>query len=220
MRNRPFGEKASPGFLTVGVTGGIGSGKSAVCKEFERLGRSVLSADGIARELTETDGKIREQIRASFGPAVFASDGGLKRKEVAEMIFRDRNLRLKLNAIVHPRVFVRIEEILSQLPPAARHPYVVIEAALIFETDMDKRLDYTIVVDAPEETRIRRVMQREGCTREEVVARIAAQMSVHRKRDKADFVLDNTDAASTLQGKVAFLDRLLAIMIASEVGHA
>jgi len=213
LQNRRSGEKPGPGSLIVGVTGGIGSGKSAVCREFERLGRSVLSADRIARELTETDGKIQEEIRAAFGTSVFSTDGDLKRRDLAEIVFHDPDLRQKLNAIVHPRVFSRIDEMLSRLPPTSRHPYVVIEAALIFETDMDKRLDYTIVVDAPEEIRIKRVMQRDGCSREEVVARTAAQMSVHRKREKADFVLDNSDAASSLVNRVAFLDRLFTIMI-------
>jgi dephospho-CoA kinase len=206
--------------LLVGVTGGIGSGKSVVCREFERLGRSVLSADGIARELTDADREIREEIRAAFGPAVFAPDGSIKRKEVANIVFHNRELRDKLNAIIHPRVFIRIEEILSRLPPAARQPYVVIEAALIFESDMNKRLDYTIVVDAPEEIRIKRVMERDGCSRENVLARIAAQMSAHQKRERADFVLENNEALTALAGKVAFLDRLLAIMLSDGVARA
>jgi len=218
-RNKGSGEKAAPGFLIVGVTGGIGSGKSVVCKEFERLGRSVLSADGIARELTETDGRIREKIRATLGPAVFAADGGLKRNEVAELVFHNEALRKKLNAIIHPRVLARIEELLSSIPPARGYPYVVIEAALIFESDMDKRLDYTIVVDAPEETRIRRVIERDKCSLEDVLARIAAQMSAHQKREKADFILENNDAVSSLPGKVAFLDRLLAMMVSGATAH-
>jgi dephospho-CoA kinase len=211
-QNRPSGEKAGSASLLVGVTGGIGSGKSAVCREFERLGRMVLSADGIARELTENDGEVREEISTVFGPAVFAADGSLKRKEVADIVFHNRELREKLNAIIHPRVFTRIDTMLSHLPPAARHPYTVIEAALIFESGMDRWLDCTIVVDAPEELRIGRVMKRDGCSREEVLARIASQMSAHRKREKADFVLENNDALSTLASNVAFLDRLLASM--------
>ncbi len=206
--------------MLVGVTGGIGSGKSEVCREFERLGRTVLSADGIARELANTDREIREEIGAVFGPAVFTSDGSLKRKEIANIVFHNRELRDKLNAIIHPRVFIRIEEILSYLSSAARKPYVVIEAALIFESDMNKRLDYTIVVDAPEEIRIRRVMERDGCPREEVLARIAAQMSAHQKRERADFVLENNEAVTTLAGKVAFLDRLLAIVLSGAAARA
>jgi dephospho-CoA kinase len=210
--NKRSGEKTGSRSLLVGVTGGIGSGKSAVCREFERLGRAVLSADGIARELTENDGEVREGISTLFGPAVFAADGSLKRKEVADIVFQNRELREKLNAIIHPRVFTRIDQMLSHLPPATLQPYAVIEAALIFESGMDRWLDYTIVVDAPEEIRIARVMKRDGCSREEVLARIASQMSVHQKREKADFVLENNEALYTLESNVAFLDRLLATM--------
>lgn len=203
----------------MGVTGGIGSGKSAVCREFERLGRAVLSADRIARELTETDESVRSKIKTAFGPGVFAADGSLKRKDVADLVFHNRGLREKLNGIVHPRVFTRIEEMLSRLPAAARLPYVVIEAALIFESGMDARLDYTVAVDAPEEARIARVMRRDGCSREEVLTRIAAQMSVHEKREQANFVLENSQEESSLAGQVAFLDRLFATLSPGGAAH-
>lgn len=211
-RNKPSLGPTLRDYLLVGVTGGIGSGKSAVCAAFERMGRAVFSADAIARALTLEDPSVRQEILTTFGPAIVAPSGGLDRKALAAVVFSDPAARRRLNAIVHPRVFTALAGALASNSPDRLIPYAIIEAALIYESGMDALLDYVIVVDAPEEERIRRTIERDRCTREEVLARIASQMSVHTKRLRADFVFENVGAVAALEDRVSFLDILLTTL--------
>jgi len=191
------------------VTGGIGSGKSTVCSLFSQLGRFVISADEIASRLSDHDENVKNRILKTFGKEVYFKNGLLNRKRVADLVFQHESLRKKLNAILHPQVFRAIEAQVQKLSDSRRSPYVVIEAALIYETGMDERLDYTIVVDAREDTRIKRVMARDGCTRKEVLDRIHSQMPVEKKLKKADFVIGNERSRSELMPKVKLIDSLL-----------
>ena len=202
----------------VGVTGGIGSGKSAVCRSFAALGRSVISADRIARDLTERDPRVRDAIRKKFGDAVYAPDGPLRRQALAAIVFADAAKRRALNAIVHPPVFEAIGAAVEALPAPSRSPYVIVEAALIFESGMDKRLAATVVVRADEEVRIARVVARDGLSRADVLARMKAQMSADVKAQRADFVIDNNRGEEELAEKVAFIDRILVHLVAPVPG--
>jgi dephospho-CoA kinase len=204
----------------VGVTGSIGSGKSSVCREFEALGRTVIAADRIARELTERDPRVREAIRKKFGDPIYAPDGPLRRQALAAIVFADAAKRRALNAIVHPPVFEAIEAAITALPAPSRSPYVIIEAALIFESGMDKRLAATVVVRADDEVRIARVMRRDGLEREDVLARMKAQMSADAKAQRADFVIDNNRGEEELAPKVAFIDRILTHMFPAAQGES
>jgi dephospho-CoA kinase len=204
------------GFFLGGVTGGIGSGKSAVCSSFARLGRAVLSADGLARDIMDRDAEVKEQVERLLGKAAYVPEGILDRKFVAARVFTDPVAKDHLDAIVHPAVFREIDKQVSRLSPHEREPYVVIEAALIYESRMEKRLDYVIVVQADEETRIRRVMQREHCTREEVLRRIEAQMPADAKVKRADFVIRNDAGQEQLPSKVRFVDLLLTGLLRSD----
>ncbi len=199
----------STDYLRVGVTGGIGSGKSTVCSIFARLGRTVLSADAIARSLTDSSDVIKAALRKAFGDEVFLPNGWVDRKALAGHVFTNRKRLQELNAIVHPHVFRSIEETVRQLSPAQRQPFIIIEAALIFESGMDKQLDYVVVVSADEEKRIERVMKRDGVTREEILARMQSQMNVEQALRRADFVLTNNGSEPDLERSVAFLDALL-----------
>jgi dephospho-CoA kinase len=205
-------------FLIVGVTGGIGGGKTAVCDLFEQLGRTVISADKIARDLTERDESIRGRIRAAFGEGVYDANGILDRAALATLVFADARRRKVLNAIVHPAVFRTIDERLKSLSERQRHPYVLIEAALIYETGMDKQLDYVIVVDAGRTKRIQRVIRRDRVPREQVMKRMEAQMPVELKRARADFVIENNSELGALHSKVFFLDAVL-VTLARSKGH-
>jgi dephospho-CoA kinase len=199
-------------YLRIGVTGGIGSGKSTVCALFASRGRVVIYADAIARDLTEHDAGIREQIKKAFGVDIYRTDGSLQRKKLAEIVFTDPRLRKKLDSIVHPRVFEAIDRAITMLDASGRSPYVMVEAALIFESGMDAHLDYTVVVDAPENVRISRVISRDACTRDEVMIRIQSQMPVEQKLKRADFVIDNGGDETELAARVAFLDALFCHM--------
>ncbi len=201
--------KASP---LVGVTGGIGSGKSAVCLCFEKLGRVVLSADRIARDLTEHNPGVRGAISRAFGPGVYDPHGTLRRSELARIVFAHPAKLRTLNDIVHPLVFSTLNDALAQLPAHAAEPYVIVEAALVFESGMDARLDATVVVRAPEELRIERVLGRDKLTREEIVARMRAQMPVEESAGRGDFVIENGGTEAELATRVQFVDRILTLM--------
>ena len=203
-------------YLLVGVTGGIGSGKSVVCELLAQLGRCVLSADAVARSLTESDSQVKESIRSTFGIEVFHSNGELDRKKLAEMVFSDERLRKRLNKIVHPKVFSSLQHHVDSLLPHQRLPYVVIEAALIYETGLHKNLDYVIVVDAREKSRISRVMKRDGITRREVLSRMNSQLPSSRKIGMADFAIHNNGKISELYSRVKLIDRILTAVISSK----
>jgi len=196
--------------LLVGVTGGIGSGKSTVCELFRRLGRTVIGADAVARELMEGSATLKRAVRAVLGPEAYRPDGTLDAPAVAGKIFTNAALRARLNALVHPAVIQEIHRRIAALPPAQRSPYIIIEAALIYESGLDEDLDYVIVVHASEAARIARVEKRDGATRAEVVRRARAQMPAEELRKRADFVLINESEEAKLASRVAFLDRLLS----------
>lgn len=199
-------------FFLVGVTGGIGSGKSLVCAGFETLGRTVLSADALAREIMDREGPVKRKVQQLFGAVAYTPEGSLDRKFVAARAFREPAVKKKLDAIVHPAVFDEIDSRVSHLLPERRLPYVVIEAALIYESGLDKQLDYVIVIQAAEETRVRRVMERDQCSREEVIRRMAAQLSPDEKLKRADFVIRNDSDSAQLLPKIQFIDTLLVQM--------
>lgn len=202
----------------VGVTGGIGSGKSAVCRRFAALGRQVISADEIARDLTEHDPPTRADIVREFGADIYDSAGALRRKELGAIVFAHPGKLRALDRVVHPRVFTAIEQAVKRLNPASRLPYVVIEAALVFEARMDEFLAATVVVRATEEHRIIRVMERDGVERDDVLARMRAQMSPEVKSGLADFVIDNDSAEGGLDAKVGFVDRMLVHVLSAPRG--
>jgi len=170
----------------VGITGGIGSGKTTVAKMFSAFGAPVYYADAEAKELTATSPEIRADLIALLGEATF-KDGVLDRKYMANKIFNDEALLAKANAIIHPRVAAHFK----QWAAAQNFPYVLKEAAILFESGSYKDCDVTILVTAPEEIRIQRVMERDQATREEVVARMENQWSDAKKSELADFIIEN-----------------------------
>jgi dephospho-CoA kinase len=200
------------GYLRVGVTGGIGAGKSEVCALFAQRGRTVLSADHVAREFMESDPAVTAGVRSLFGPEAYNSDGTLNRVRIADVVFSDEQQRERLNALVHPPVIAALLHAMDVLPPAQRSPYTIVEAALLYESKMDKQLDAVIVVHASEEVRIGRLMARDNTTREEVLKRFRAQLPAEKKREKGDFVIMNDAPVPGLAEKVQFLDMLLTRM--------
>lgn len=201
--------KQGQGFLRVGVTGGIGSGKSSVCSLFREHGRAVLEADEIARSIMEQDPVIRNAIAATFGPDTYLQSGGVNKSRMRSVVFGNAATRKRLNAIVHPAVFEALERAISELPLARRAPYIIVEAALIFESGLDKRLDYTIVVHAETEKRIKRLMLRDGATRSDIEQRMAAQLPAEVILKRSDFMIENNGIVEDLRPRVSFIDRLL-----------
>lgn len=175
---------------------------------FKKFGANVLSADELGREVTETNPRIKNEIRKEFGPEVFDEMGSVDRKRLAEIVFSSKKKKEKLNAIIHPYVLEEIEEETSRLEKSGDVRYVIHEAALIYEAGVNKSLDYVVVVDADEETRIHRVMRRDGVSRADVVQRINSQMPAKKKRELADFVIENDSNLQSLEAKVRFLHDL------------
>lgn len=199
---------SSSGILKVGITGGIGSGKSLVCSYFERTGYPVLYADRIAHEITDSDERVKREIVRLLGPEAYLPNGRLNRPFVASKIFEQKPLQRKINRIVHPRVIEEINRRLDQSAKAGHHLGFV-EAALIYEAGLDAILDYVVVVEADEATRIARVVQRDGVTEEQVRQRLDAQWKSSEKVKRADFILYNNGTREELMERVRFLHQLL-----------
>jgi dephospho-CoA kinase len=195
--------------VVVGVTGGIGSGKSIVCGLFARLGRTVLSADPIAKEILDADPGVGKAIRKAFGADVYTADGKVSRSVLASRVFGDPHAVATINTIVHPRVFEVLAERIAALPEEKRKPYVIVEAALVYESGLDARIDRVILVEAPLEQRLLRVLERDGIARDEILRRAQAQIDPAVAAGKAHFVIKNDGAPELLSGTVTFLDALL-----------
>lgn len=175
---------------TVGLTGGIASGKSVVARMFQDLGIPVVDADAIAREIVEPGQPAYGEIRAEFGPEVLAPDGQIDRKKLGAVVFDDREARAKLNAITHPRIAQRSGERLAELQ-RGDHPYLVYEAALLVENGAYKAFDALVVVAAERTTQLARLQTRDGLDDKQARARIDAQLPLEHKVQVADYVIHN-----------------------------
>jgi dephospho-CoA kinase len=191
-------------FIAIGVTGGIGSGKTEVCRIFERLGVPVLSADIIAKEISNYDPRVRQLLIGILGPKTYTSDGVLDRAYVASRVFSSKSIQKRINAIIHPRVEEEVKRRFLEMERTGTRIGIV-EAALIFEAGLDRLLDAVVVIDAAEDSRIDRVMKRDGSTRSSVLDRMGAQMDPKVKLGKADYVLHNEGTIEELEQKVDFL---------------
>ncbi len=176
----------------VGLTGGIGSGKTTVAKMFIELGVPVYIADVEAKLLTNRSKVIRRKLITLFGDESY-KDGVLNREFVAKKIFGDKDLLQKVNAIIHPKVGQHFRRWLKKQDA----PYCIKEAAILFESGSYKDCDYIILVTAPKEIRIERVMQRDTTTREAIENRMANQWDDEKKRTLSHFYIKNTDLSVT-----------------------
>jgi dephospho-CoA kinase len=190
------------GVLRVGLTGGIGSGKSEVSRRLAALGAVVIDADAIAREVVQpgTDG-LAEVVQA-FGREVLLPDGSLDRERLGEIVFASPELRATLNTIVHPKVGARMAELESAAGPGA---IVVHDVPLIAENNLASHYDLVVVVDAPAAVQTRRLVRRRGLTREQARARMTAQASRKQRLAIADIVVDNSGSLSELDRQVGDL---------------
>jgi dephospho-CoA kinase len=196
----------------VGLTGGIGTGKSTVVRMLAARGAVVIDADAIVHRLQAPGEPLLAEIAAAFGPEVIDAGGGLDRARVAERVFRDPAARQRLNGIVHPKVGA---EMARQLDAARRAgaPLIVVDIPLLFETRPRDReaaragFDATLLVYCPREQQIARTVARDGCTREEAERRVAAQMPIDEKRELADHVIDNSGALADTERQVEALWR-------------
>lgn len=171
----------------VGLTGGIGSGKTVVSEIFSALGVPVFNADFHAKKILESDGEVREELLSLFGEKIIGQ-GMVDRKAIGQIVFSNPEKLQLLNAIIHPRVFQSFEDWCSN---NNSYPYVVKEAAILFESGADKGMDAFVVVTAPIELRISRVVSRDGITEEQVMQRISKQWKEQELLKRANFVIHN-----------------------------
>ncbi|MFK8376683.1 dephospho-CoA kinase [Capnocytophaga canimorsus] len=183
--------------MIVGLTGGIGSGKTTIAKVFEGFGIPVFLSDNQSHKIVESDKEVIGQIKALFGEVAY-TQGKYNRKYIAEIVFKDKGLLSKLNAIVHPAVARHFQDWKAN----QKAPYVLIESAILLESGLYRHCDSIITIEAPEQERIERVIQREGCTREWVESRIKNQWSDSQRRALSDFIILNKNISeATLKAK-------------------
>lgn len=172
--------------LKIGLTGGIGSGKSTVGRILETMGFPVFYSDNQAKNISDTNPEIRQELIEVFGPEVYL-DSGLNRPFLAEKIFGDENLRKKVNQIIHPRV----REAFDRFSNQSKSPYVFNEAAILIETGASKNFDVMVLVTAPETVRINRVAARDNTSTDLIKQRMSKQWTDDQKRPYADFEIIN-----------------------------
>lgn len=190
--------------IKTGITGNIGSGKSTVARLFEMLDVPVFYADKEARLISEHQ-DVLDEIKTTFGVNVIDEYGSLNRKELAAIVFGNAEKLSLLNSIIHPRVRKYFNEWCAKYQSA---PYVLHESAILFESGLDYLCDRKIVVSAPEEIRIHRVMQRDLFSREEVISRMRNQWTESKLLSLSDFEIVNDDCTSLIE-QVVFVDSIL-----------
>lgn len=188
----------------VGITGGIGSGKSTVCAILAEFGVAVYDSDSRAKRLMNEDNTLRERLVERFGSEVYCAEG-LNRRYLAERVFGNPEELKALNAIVHPAVMDDFDRWALEQEGS----YVVLESAILFEASLDRRVDVSVAVMVPEELRIERAMQRDGAQREQIVARMNNQISDQERVERAKYTIVNIDI-DNLRSDVEQLHRRLS----------
>lgn len=195
--------------LKIGITGGIGSGKSTVAKIFELLGIPVYYADAAAKDIMNRDPELKAQVQQHFGADVYDSNGQLDRKRLGNIVFNDQEKLQLLNSLVHPAT-IRDSE---QWSLRQKSPYVLKEAALLFESESFHYLDKIIGVSAPQPLRILRVMQRDKVSRNEVFARMHKQMDETIKMRLCDYVIYNDEQQMVIPQVMKLHEEMLQLVV-------
>lgn len=194
--------------LKIGITGGIGSGKTTVCRVFEILGLPVFYADDVAKMLMHTDTLLRASIIDQFGKDSYTENGELNRKYISSIVFKDKNQLTTLNALVHPAVFQAFDRWVSEQKGI---PYVLKEAALLFESDSYKMCDQTILVKSPDELKIKRIMKRDHTTAGEVRQRMERQFTDEQKEKLVDHLIINDEQVLVIPQILALHQHFLTL---------
>lgn len=195
--------------LKIGITGGIGSGKTTICHIFETLGASVFYADDVAKQIMVTDPLLVAGVKETFGEESYQQNGVLNNKYIAGIVFNDAAQLARLNALVHPAVFRAFDAWVAQVPETC--PYILKEAALLFESGSYQMCDKNILVTAPVEVRMARVMARDQVTQAQVKARIDKQYTDEQKLKMADFFIINDESNSVIEQVLSLHHQFLQI---------
>lgn len=189
--------------LRVGLTGGIGSGKSRVCGLFAELGIPVIDSDQVARELVLPGSPALQQIVTLFGDGVLQADGSLNRAYMRELVFADREKRRQLEALLHPLIRKEIEQQLQRI----NAPYAILAIPLLLEKGWQQQLDRVLVIDCSEAQQLERALQRDGGTSEAIQQIIDSQLSRKERLSGADDIIDNSGMLADLRPQVEALHK-------------
>jgi dephospho-CoA kinase len=194
--------------LVIGLSGGIGTGKSTVARMFAAQGAVVIDADAIVHELQARGQPLVAELAAAFGPGVLDAEGGLDRAALGAIVFRDPEARARLGSIVHPKVGAEFARRIAAAR-AAGAPVLVLDIPLLFEgrkagtgSAAQLRFDATVLVYAPEAMQVERQLARDGCARDEARRRVEAQLPIEEKKALADYVIDNSGALEETERQV------------------
>lgn len=185
----------------IGLTGGVGSGKSTVSSYMHELGIPVIDGDKLAREAVIPGSRAMAEMRKAFGPHIFLPDGSLNRLKMGEIVFNDEEKRQKLNSIIHPFIWHRTREELIRAQEEG-FPVVVLDMPLLLEISWQLRVEEVWLVEVPLEVQIARVISRDGFTREQVMERIGKQMPTTNKMNYADVIIDNSRSGEDTRRQV------------------
>lgn len=192
----------------IGLTGGLGSGKSTVAAMLRARGIPVIDTDAVARQVVQPGSPTLHRLRKTFGAHYIKRDGSLDRAKLAATVFAKPSLVGKLNAIIHPPIWRAVKNSLAKLR-AARAPWVVIDVPLLMETGLEREMDKIVVVWAPVATRIRRLQRSRNLSLAAIKQRIRAQLPLHVKKRRADYVIDNSRTKAETRRQTAELIRKL-----------
>ena len=207
MKRKNAGRKK--GWLVVGLTGGIASGKTTVLAEFAHCGAAIVDADEIGREVARPGNAAFGKIVRAFGKEVLSREGTIDRKALAGIVFADPGKRRMLERIMHPEIKAAIKRSVAKITKDESPGVVVIDVPLLFETGFDRYVDKTITVWVPEGVQLKRLRSRDGLGREEAMQRMRSQWPMDKKKENADFVIDNTRSKRGVAGQVKSLWQVL-----------
>jgi dephospho-CoA kinase len=188
--------------LKVGLTGGIGSGKSTASRYLESLGAFVLDADEEAKKLITSNETVQHELISEFGTDIIDGTGRVDKNKLSRVAFQDEDHQQRLNSVVHPYIFNLIDKEFNRVFNDKKHGVFIVDAALIYETGFDAHLDYVIVVTAHLKNRMERALGRETLSREEILKRVDFQWPEEEKVNMADFVVHNDGAEAELQKNI------------------
>ena len=186
----------------IGLTGGIGSGKTTVSRVFETFGAAVYNSDLRAKKIQDENQKAISGLKKLFGDGIYSLDGVLNRKKIAEIVFSDETMLQKLNALIHPLVF---EDFSNFCKINTEKKVVILESAILIESGFFKRVDFSVLVTADLETRINRTVMRDSVTKEQVLSRIKNQMSDIKKKEFCQYEIINNSTLDEVENQVKII---------------
>ncbi len=182
----------------IGLTGGIATGKTLVSNMFKELGAYIIDADVVARQIVEKGSPVLKEIEKVFGKEVFLPDGSLNRRRLREIIIKDKNKRELLNSITHPAIIEKENRLVRE----ADSSLIIVDAALLIESGSYKRFKEIILVYAPFEVQLKRLIERDGMSEKDAVSFIKTQMSIEEKKKFATYIIDNSNGVDYTRKQV------------------